>query len=1087
MRFVGSGAARAAAALSILAICWMLPSCGGRAPAASGSQAALQPKPPSAPELPLNSLPDIAGLPEPVHAASYLGQGWYAVPILEQGVLLDSAGTVSLEADGIHIAAGDQAAWLLFAVQGFDGDSFPAALQSEVSAVSGDYHLATGNQLSGRWDFSEASSGDALFEYPAAAAGSDPGNHLSPHGIHYIALVANPGSTLTISGLQLAVDGGQQAPASVDFPFCYRSPLGVQINWNSSADSGNPDFAGYIVERAVWPGTAFSPISPLSPEQDWLDEAVQDGQHYRYRLQCRDLAGNASTGLYSTVLHTSDNLPPVCIIDLPSGPLYGAQQVEIDLSGSFDRDGDVFTDYFLRFGSGQLDSGIEPLTNGDGLFSLLLQPGCYRVIASAKAGSLSSSCTAELKVYPQWEQEAQLIAPAPPSAPVLSDPVSVHLPAIGGVASFGKEPLLPGLGLLLQPDDGEASLRRIVPPRFGIEGISEAVLWNGLAICAAVDGSNAWVAFTDGEEFNWLEGARGFAKGSGVDLVVPGSNVPHLFFIEENFMPVSRLLAYESFGSNTPLELVPFFEGEYPFDVEWNESQQSFDILYGQPGITRLRRCDIDGNLVLERTVSFSTPDMLDLEIDPLSGSPGILSRSGGSALYTQYDNITDIFLPTEQLDPLLLSSTGEDLAWVDGVPAVFLGSPGQPAGLYHRTGGSWQRMEADWAVDSGLDAALAVRPDGSLRVLDRDGSQQTWLVDIQPGSSQAVAGNLAPTGPQGKDLNAVAGTDGLHAIWCADGSSRHYRNPLDGSGWLPVNLLGDCDSQDLMADRGRDVHLSTRSGDASFLLEWNGADWDVLWFTLSNLQQTNPWMCMQSNSAPPQWFFLQDDSPGSSLHYVTNQGGMGLQDSQSSISPAKVMEGAAVISGNFPVSVVALGNGFSPDGRIGTLGQSRTEVEVLMTTSATAAIVDSGLSGRQLDACMGKHVDGSSLTVFYMADGTYQQEATRMIGFGSSGDFILYGTDHFRFPFGTREWQRLRSVSAAQAWGETCVGLIDQSFAAGAVLEWDDFGDWEELPLPPLDFAGSNLHELVVGNDGRWHLLYHDIDDGGIHVISTT
>ena len=40
---------------------------------------------------------------------------------------------------------------------------------------------------------------------------------------------------------------------------------------------------------------------------------------------------------------------------------------------------------------------------------------------------------------------------------------------------------------------------------------------------------------------------------------------------------------------------------------------------------------------------------------------------------------------------------------------------------------------------------------------------------------------------------------------------------------------------------------------------------------------------------------------------------------------------------------------------------------------------------------------------------------------------------------------------------------------------------------LPPIDFANTNMHELVVGNDGRWHLLYHDLQDGGIWCISTT
>ncbi|MCB1186726.1 hypothetical protein KDL29_06115 [bacterium] len=1089
MRLVGSGTAWSVAVLIVLAACCLLPSCSGRQPdmSAPAQQVDLTPGPePAAPVA--DGLPQLASLPDAQHSASYLGQGWFPVPILEQGVLIAASPGVSSAAQGVVInAAGGQSAWAVFGIYGFDGDSFPAALACELTTLSGDYALAASRYLDGRWEVAGPFTDDAQFEYAYAGGGADPRNLLSGRGCHYVAVIASPGSSLELSGLQLAVDGGQDGPAAVSFPQGIRSSLGVQLVWQASADGRNPDFEGYIVERADWPGTTFAAVSEPLHGLDWLDTDLQEDRHYRYRIRSFDVAGNSSSGPYSTVLGSFDNLPPVCVMDIPTGPLYGAQQVTIDLSRSFDRDNDSFTDYTLLFGNDPFDIGVGPLSNTDGAFSVLLQPGCYHVIGVVTAGANIGTCVSELKIYPQWENEAQLIASAPPVAPVLGSPSGTYLPAINGVATFGLEPVLPGLGLLLQPADSPARLLRIVPPRFGIDGISEATQWNGLAICAAVDGSNAYIAYTDGENFDWLEVGRGFVKGSRLDLVVPASSPPYLCFIEENFMPSSRLLAYASIGSSTPLELVPVFEGDYPFDVEWNAAQQGFDILYGQPGATRLRRCDASGNMLLERTIAFTTPQKLELEIDPATGNPVILWRSsGGTAIYTQYDNDSDSFLPGEPVDPLLLASLGEQLALAGGLPVVFMGSPGQPAGLYHRTGGSWQRMAADWSPLSGTDGSLAARPDGTLRVLDSDDAMTSWLVDIMPGATQSVVDSLPPTGRQGMDLNAVAGSDGLHAIWCADGESRHYRNPEDGSGWQPVNLLDACQSQDLMADQSGSVLLSTRVDNASFLLKWNGADWDAIWFTLSNLDQSNPWMCMQSNSPAPQWLYLEDDLPDDRLHYVTDYG-TGLQESTSSIYPDQVMEGAGVYSGNFMVSIVALGNGSYRDGRIGVLNKPHNSVDVLLNASANIPDEASGLQGRQLDACMGKHSSGNVQTVFYSSVSAFQQDATRLCGFSYNGDFSLQEQAQFRFAFGNRDWQRLRTVSAVQAWGLTCVGLIDQAFADGAKLEWDDFGDWEQLSLPPVDFARSNMHELVVGNDGRWHMLFHDLQDGGIYVISTT
>ena len=51
--------------------------------------------------------------------------------------------------------------------------------------------------------------------------------------------------------------------------------------------------------------------------------------------------------------------------------------------------------------------------------------------------------------------------------------------------------------------------------------------------------------------------------------------------------------------------------------------------------------------------------------------------------------------------------------------------------------------------------------------------------------------------------------------------------------------------------------------------------------------------------------------------------------------------------------------------------------------------------------------------------------------------------------------------------------------------FEWSNFGDWEQLPLPQ-GMHDDSLHELVIGPDGRWHIIYRDYVNDDLRIIST-
>ena len=77
------------------------------------------------------------------------------------------------------------------------------------------------------------------------------------------------------------------------------------------------------------------------------------------------------------------------------------------------------------------------------------------------------------------------------------------------------------------------------------------------------------------------------------------------------------------------------------------------------------------------------------------------------------------------------------------------------------------------------------------------------------------------------------------------------------------------------------------------------------------------------------------------------------------------------------------------------------------------------------------------------------------------------------------------RTVSSVTAWGPTAVGLISNLGGTQVIFEWSNFGDWEVLPLPDgLDYM--TMPELVVGYDGRWHLIYRNYRTDQIMCRST-
>jgi hypothetical protein len=78
-----------------------------------------------------------------------------------------------------------------------------------------------------------------------------------------------------------------------------------------------------------------------------------------------------------------------------------------------------------------------------------------------------------------------------------------------------------------------------------------------------------------------------------------------------------------------------------------------------------------------------------------------------------------------------------------------------------------------------------------------------------------------------------------------------------------------------------------------------------------------------------------------------------------------------------------------------------------------------------------------------------------------------------------------LRSAQAVEADGYTAVCVAAGLFGDPLVLEWSNFGDWEELPVP-ASMQGMSKYELCVDRSGVWHLFAHDWKNDRVVCLNT-
>ena len=1072
------------AAIALLAISMMYVSCGGGQNGVSGSLSSGSGQPASQ-----MGLPALDELPEVSHAVSQLGPGWFPVDVTEQGVTVgrSTLGTVINEAGGKRITAVDSPAWAMFAVRGFDHDSSPTALRVESDAPADSYYVGETSYETGRWIFHGPFGGDSETEYEAAGSQYDPDNHVSNTGSHYIAIVATPGVSMLVTGMELGVDGGDDSPLSGLGFEAYDGDAGIVLTWTAAAGSDNPDYAGAFVERTIWPDFDYVDVGGPQFEQYFLDSAVTVGTKYRYRIRHEDVSGNSSHSHSTVAVHAGGDTPPIAILDIPAGPLYGRQTVDFDMSPSFDPDGDAITQYEIQFGFPGFNNGILPIVTASSSVDVELQPGTYIIRISVTANGQTGSSIWKLKVFPTWQTDPLLVSPGQKGEWAMQKNRTIYFPPGNEMLTFHNAPLLPGIGLHIQHADGSSS-RKVLPYKFlGADWISEPVIWQDKAFIAVRDNSEFHLAYYDGSEFHWSDsfiygGGGGYEQG---DLVVDGDGRLRLCYLWE-IAPGDWRIDAQDVVSGASIPVSPVGNSSGWFDVEWNSFHGTFDTIYPMVGSSHFQRLDPVAGPVDIETVIAVAPSFADLEIDQATGQASVLERIGALQLYIPYDDGAAMFAAPEVVDNAANNTEFADLLFLGSEATVFFGLDGLPSKLYRHNGGAWDAVTADWTPQSGEHCSMAAWPDGSVFIVDGGSNFEMFMAQVASDDSTSLLGSVLSGTYQGRDLNAVAGNDGIHAYWVVGDSGVHFIADADGTNWTVAPDEGQAWACELMSDRDGDVFLSHSWGANHELHSWNGANW-LFESSSDTWNAARPWFVAQDNAFGGQWWAHDHSVAPARLRRMHDDDGLALLPDSIELDYPNVFEGTALITQGGYQSYVLTGSGSVHESSVGFLdSDTGSYSEVIKGFSLPSEL--NWTDGRRLDASVYFDDPGFPAEVYYASFQFFGLGVTRVQAISALGDVSLLGVEPFEsFLTAENGPEGLTTVSCAQAWCNTAVSISDQFHGGWHQMEWSNYGNFENIPSPDIDWSMSSMHELVVGNDGRWHMLYRDMNDGGIYVISTS
>jgi hypothetical protein len=1024
-----------------------------------------------------STLPALAGLAQPTRKVDTLAQGYLTFALDDE---LDSSGAVP-SANGLQLTALTEMSWAIYGMYGFDGDNGPVSARITTNSVNGEYYVGFSNYAKGVWAFAGPFKASAEVAIPNPAGLRLPEAFVSSAGAGYIALVVSKGNSLDVKSLQLGVQGGQDGPGPVSGITASGDAGSLLLTWSPSADQERPDFAGYLIERAELLAGDYVALTPApQPAPYFIDTTAAAGQQYRYRVSALDSGANTSpwtTAICGPVTGALAN--PVAVLTVPRGSLTAPAEVALDLSASFDPGGEDITTYSLDFG------GLVPPTSGAGPhFTLTLPPGCYQIIATVETtDARTGHCIGRVRVLPQWEAAPVLVretSPVPSAGQSRLDHLrGINLPGAEGMLLAGEDHTM-GSMAFWTGKPGSMKVQRL-PLVTEVDYIGEPVLAGSTVyIPYCQRGAFCIATYADGKPTCTVGPAR-----SDAPLIAAASDGTALWLIYAQNNAGSIDLQYTTVNGTPATGVIAAgIGGLNALDAVYNPTAHAIEIAYSDNDSMEWLEWDVTTQSVTGDTaLAFAVCAETDIEMDAATNRPCVVFAHDSYQRYSEQAEDRS-WTAEELIDNTETNYTPYDLLITGGHKLCYFALGSGHAYLFERTEpGVWVRtVTPDFTADSAYNAVL-LPPAGDstalAQVADIAGDGKVYLAELNADGTDTLADEILPGCGQGYDMHSAAAADGLHVIWRGnlDSQVQHYFSNDGGATWGDAGTLGTTLSNlDLASTRDGELYLSAFDGGNNVLYHWNGGGWDTRWWDGSD--GAGRAFLGHNPTDAIRWVAFEPWS--GTIHYVSGSEGGGFGETTAISSARPIWTGAlggaatpgtcfTLTSGaswfstwlgfyNFGEGLAQLNTDFTPAGyaslanRQVVAGRELACADYVSATSgelASGGVCISGPSGRPL-RCV-------------IESGAPVQVEELPIGEWIAGDPGLVDGR-----------EALRTASCAAAAGTTGVMLVASWDGTERYFAWSNFGEWQELPLP-AGLAGMAADDVLVGMDGRWHIIYKD------------
>ncbi|MCB1186049.1 hypothetical protein KDL29_02685 [bacterium] len=1010
-------------------------------------------------------LPNPADLDAQARAASIAGPGWQPLDLSAPPVSGLSANAAS-GGGAIDFSSISGLAWQVFGVGDFREDFQPTSLAADVVENDVPYYLGHVDYTSGRWVLAGPFLGDVVHQYAGVDDHSDPSAFISPFGLHYVAIVVPEAAFLQLDGLSVGILSGDEAPLPV---VEYQQNGGmdaIYFQWLDSPSALDADFDGYIVQRSPYLTMNWKDlIDEPQRIRSYADRDAQPATLYRYRVNTYDLAGNVGYGIPFVMQTTAGNSPPMAVVDVPRGPHFGPVELRFDMSGSFDPEDDPITGYSFDFGPGP-----AVVTQPGPVLDFTLQPGNYIVGCTASGTGGSTTDYVPLVVYPRWQDGSTLVEDGSPDFQRCFFPWTISETDGSATTNFYFDVGIPGITALTVDSAGVArssynssvfdETQIISEPVPYDEGWAFAVYANGVAL----------IYVWDGDRLEQLTDFNFRVDSSDCQLVTDGAS--GLYFIYyRNDGPSNWAMVWRDLVSSAEIDLKTGLSSPLDFDCDWNQQAGAFDAVYVDGDLFWARF--LPSTPIASATISLDAPTSLEMDIDPATGRPAVAYFFADKVRYSALNADLATWTVPEPVETTANHGQQPQLVHDGGKAYVAISIPSSgKVQVLENDGSGWTSWNVHDDADLGDSINLAKLPgEEGLRILTQHNDNSTRIFRLRADDSQELLVKVAGIWGAGYDLTAASDASGLHLMQRDDFGTLHLFS-TDGLAWTSEAVpAGTIVSFELGGSDTGVMHLSWTNGTDVHLDKWDGAAfvnitsgsipsgrrpilsdegpyrnaWEDIGGSDFQIYQQATTLISHSMAGMPIW---DGSLLGSTIvsRPLVFYGGLDLEDANigfADIATNKIEPVAHVDAGTMSLNWL--------EGR-GMAGASFTHPQLLAEVQAWH--VSAG-------------PDIRPLRVVRNPDGSFETES--MLEFSGIG---------FAYP------DVRRSSSARQAWGGTFVGLTAANLLSEHRFEWSRFGEWEDLPLPEVE--NMSLPELLVGPDGRWHIIYRDYVNDDLRIIST-